>query len=130
MIGVGLLLCFSPEGKTGCFPLKKSGRFVFADSAFALSAFFVPFLSPAYGGRKNIIVVSGQLPAQVFRLRRKTPQKQKQIAFGRNKFACGRNKNLIRSQSRLARRDWRPLKESSGRAQILAEKGDWRGLLA
>ena len=37
-VGVCLLLCFSPEGKTGCFPLKKSGRFVFADPAFALSA--------------------------------------------------------------------------------------------
>ena len=28
VIGVCLLLCFSPEGKTGCFPLKKSGRFI------------------------------------------------------------------------------------------------------
>ena len=44
-------------------------------------------LSPAYGGRKSNIVVRGQLPAQVFRLRRKTTQKQKQIASGRRRCA-------------------------------------------
>ena len=37
------------------------------------------------------IVVIGQLPAQVFRLRRKTPQKQKEIAFDRKiKFGVNR----------------------------------------
>ena len=33
------LLCFSPEGKTGCVPLRKSGRFVFADPAFVAVRF-------------------------------------------------------------------------------------------
>ena len=45
-----------------------------------MSAFSVPFLSPAYGGRKSNIVVGGQLPAQVFRLRRKMATEQKEIA--------------------------------------------------
>ena len=65
MIGVCFLLELIARGENRLFSPVKSGRFVFAESAFALSAFSVPFLSPAYGGRKSNIVVIGQLPAQV-----------------------------------------------------------------
>ena len=64
VIADGLLDWLSAEGKTGCFPLRKSGRFVFAEPTSALSA------------RRTVTIL-------VFRLRRKTLAEQKEIAFGR-----------------------------------------------
>ena len=46
------------------------------------------------------------------------------------KRICAWSEHFIRSEPKTALFGSRPLKESSGRAQILAEKGDWRGLLA
>ena len=89
VIGVGFLLKLIARGENRLFSPEKSGRFVFAEPAFALSA------------KRTVTIL-------VFRLRRKTATEQKEIAFGRN--------NLIRSDSRLARRESRPLKNRSGRA--------------
>ena len=46
------------------------------------------------------------------------------------KRICAWSEHFIRSEPKTALFGSRPLKESSGRAQILAEKGDWRRLLA
>ena len=46
------------------------------------------------------------------------------------KKICAWSEHFIRSEPKTALFGSRPLKESSGRAQILAEKGDWRRLLA
>ena len=82
-VGVYLLLELIARGENRLFSPVKSGRFVFAEQ------------------KKGPVRNSGQVTIQVFRLRRKTAQKQKEIASGRN--------NLIRSESRLARRESRPL---------------------
>ena len=86
-VGVCLLLELLARGKNRLFSPVKVRPICFAEQAFPLSAFSVPFLSPAYGGRKNNIVVRGQLPSQVFRLRRKTITEQKEIASGRRRCA-------------------------------------------
>ena len=88
MIGARFLLCSPPEGKTGCFPLKKVRPICFCGSSLCSCPLFsVPFLSPAVGGRKSNIVVIGQLTNTSLRLRRKTDTKQKQIASGRRRCA-------------------------------------------
>ena len=112
VIGVCLLLCFSPEGKTGCFPLKKSGRFVFAEQ------------------KRETVRKADSFQNKSFACGERRFKSKKKSRLAGNKFASGRNKNLIRSQSRLARRDWRPLWNANGRVRRFAEKGDWRRLLA
>ena len=57
--------------------MKERGRFIFVEPAFALSAFSVPFLSPAVGGRTSNIVVRGK------------------------SFACGERRIISKKKSRL-----------------------------
>ena len=128
MIGAGFLLSSPPEGKTGCFPLKKVRPICFC------------------GTKKRTCPQSGQLTNTSLSPTAKADLQSKNksllaAALRRCKWPLypfsGITKNflvislyLIRSDSRLARRESRPSKESSGRAQILAEKGDWRRPLA
>ena len=86
------------------------------------------------------IVFSGQLPAQVFRLRRKTTYKAKTNrvwppALRRCKWPLYEFSDtksifviflyLIRSDSRLARRESRPLQNRSGLRDLFSLKGEW-----
>ena len=57
--------------------IKERGRFIFLEPAFALSAFSVPFRSPAYGGRTSNIFVRGK------------------------SFACGERRIISKKKSRL-----------------------------
>ena len=78
VIGVGLLLWLVARGENRLFSPEEVRPICFCGTSpcsCPLSPFRV--LSPAYGGRKSNIVVRGQLPAQVFRRRRKTTYKAK-----------------------------------------------------
>ena len=78
VIGVGFLLDLLARGENSLFSPEKSPADLFLrKQPLLLSTCSVPFLSPAAGGRKSNIVIRGQLPAQVFRLRRKTNYKAK-----------------------------------------------------
>ena len=139
VIGVGFLLELIARGENRLFSPEEVRPICFCGSNLCSCPLFpLRFFLPPTAGERVILSLLDSFPHKSFAAGERRPTKQKQIASGRRRCAGASGLfirfrelqkiprhflYLIRSDSRLARRESRPLQNRSGLSELFSLKG-------